>query len=175
MDFQWKMSFSPDPSKQVQKIIFSRKTKRNSPPSLRFNYSIVSQSPYQKHLGILLDAQLTFEEHLKVITTKVNKTIEVIRKLQNILPTPALMTIYKAFVRPHLDYGDVIYDEAYNKTFHQKIESIQYNACLALSGVIRGSSREKLYQELGLESLQRRRWYREFSLFYKVFKENKPV
>ena len=85
------------------------------------------------------------------------------------------MTIYKAFVRPHLDYGDVIYDEAYNKTFHQKIESIQYNACLALSGVIRGSSREKLYQELGLESLQRRRWYREFSLFYKVFKENKPV
>ena len=60
------------------------------------------------------------------------------------------MTIYKAFVRPNLDYGDVIYDETYNKTFHQKLESIRYNACLALSGAIRGSSRE----ELGLESLQ---------------------
>ena len=36
------------------------------------------------------------------------------------------MTMYKDFVRPHLDYGDIIYDEAYNETFHQKLESIQY-------------------------------------------------
>ena len=52
------------------------------------------------------------------------------------------MTMYKAFVRPHLDYDGIIYDEAYNETFHQKLESIQYNACLALSGPIRGSSIE---------------------------------
>ena len=44
------------------------------------------------------------------------------------------MTIHKAFVRPHLDYGEIIYDEAYNKT----------NTCLALAGPIRGWSREKL-------------------------------
>ena len=62
--------------------------------------------------------------------------------------------MYKAFVRPHLDYGNMIYDEAYNETFHQKLESIQYNACLPLSEAIRGSSKEKLYHELGLESLQ---------------------
>ena len=124
------MSFNADPSKQVQEIIFSRKTKKISHPSLNFNNSIVSQSPYQKQLAIFLVAQVTFEEHLKVITTKVNKTIGLIRKLQNILPRPALMTIYKTFVRPHLDYDNVIYDEAYNETFHQKLESIQYNACL---------------------------------------------
>ena len=85
------------------------------------------------------------------------------------------MTMYKTFVRPHLDYGDIIYDQSYNETFHQKLEFIQYNACLALSGAIRGSSREKLYHELGLESLQRQCWYRKFCLFYKIFKENKPV
>ena len=62
--------------------------------------------------------------------------------------------MHKALVRPHLDYGDMIYDEAYNKRFHEKLESIQYNACLALSGAIRRSSREKLYHELGLKSLQ---------------------
>ena len=61
-------------------------------------------------------------------------------------------------MRPHLDHGDVIYDETNNETFHQKLESIQYNACLTLSGAIRGSSREKRYHELGLESLQGRRW-----------------
>ena len=48
-----------------------------------------------------------------------------------------------------------MYDEAYNETFHQKIEAIQYNACLAQSGATGGLSREKLYHELGLESLQR--------------------
>ena len=85
------------------------------------------------------------------------------------------MTIYKAFVRPHVDYGDVIYNEAYNEAFHQKFESLQYNACLALSAAIRGLSREKIHQELGLESLQRRGWYRKLSLFYKIFKENKSV
>ena len=46
--------------------------------------------------------------------------------------------MYQAFVRPHLDYGDMIYDETYDETSHQKLESIQYNACLALSGAIRG-------------------------------------
>ena len=169
------MSLNPNLSKQAQEIIFSRKTTKNSHPLLRFNNSIVSQSPYQKHLGIFLDAQLTFEEHLKVTTTKVNRTIEMMRKLQNVLPRPALMTIYKAFARSHLDYGDVIYNEAHNEIFDQKLESIQYNACLALSRTIRGSSREKLCQESGLESLQSRRWYRKLSLFYKIFKENEPV
>ena len=163
------MGFNPDPSKQAQEIIFSRKAKKISHPSLRFNNSIVSQTPYQKHLGIFLDARLTFAEHLKVITTKVNETIGLLRKLQKALPRTALMTMYKTFVRPHLDYGDIIYDEAYNETFHPNLGSILYNACLALSGAIRGSSREKLYHELGLESLQRRRWYRKLCLFYKIF------
>ena len=174
------MSFNPDASKQAQEITFIRKTKKVSHPSLLFNKSIVSQCPYQKHLGIFLAAQLTLEEHLKVITTKVNKTIGLLRKSKNFLPRPVLMTMYKAFVRPHLDYGDIIYDEAYDETFHQKLESIQYNACLALSGAIRGSSKEKLYQELGLESLPPMstlvacfQW--KLSLFYKIFKENKPV
>ena len=97
------------------------------------------------------------------------------RKLQKTLPRPVLLTMYKAFVRPHLDHGAIIYDEAYNKTFHKKLESIQYNAYLALSGAIRGSSRQKLYHELGWESLQCQRWYRKLCLFYKIFKENKPV
>ena len=90
--FQWKMSFNPDPSKQTQEIIFSRKTKKIFHPSLRFNNSIVSRSPYQKHLGIFLDVRLTFEEHLRVITTKV-KTIGLLRKLQKSLPRPVLMTM----------------------------------------------------------------------------------
>ena len=50
----------------------------------------------------------------------------------------------------HLDYGDIIYDQASDNSFHQKIESLQCNAALAITGAIRGTSREKNYQELSL-------------------------
>ena len=62
----------------------------------------------------------------------------------------------------------------FNNSFHEKLESIQYNAALAITGAIRGSSREKLYQELGFESLQQRRWYRKLCLFFKIIKKQSP-
>ena len=104
-----------------------------------------------------------------MILNKVNKTIGLLRKLHDILPRSALLTIYKSFIRPHLDYGDIIYDQAYNASFHQKLELLQNNACIAITGAIRDTSREKVYEELGLESLQLRRWFRKLSCFYKLF------
>ena len=125
----------------------------------------MSQTNSQKHLGVTLDLKLTFEEHLLNVFKVVNRTIGLMRKLQSVLPRITLVTIYKAFVRPHLDYGDILYDQAFNNFFHDRLESIQYNACLAITGAIRGMSREKLYQELGLELLRLRRLYRKLSLF----------
>ena len=85
------------------------------------------------------------------------KGISVIKKLNVTLPCSSLLTIYKSFIRPHLDYGDVIYYQNNNNRLSQKIESIQYNAVLTITGSIRVTSTEKLYQELGLESLKDRR------------------
>ena len=90
------------------------------------------------------------------------------------LSRSTLITIYKAFVKPHLDYRDILFDQIYNSSFHEKLESIQYNVCLALTGAIRGSSKEKIYQELGFESLRVRRWYRKLCLFYKVLNNEHP-
>ena len=99
--FQWKMSFNPDPNKQAQEVIFSRKLKKFCHPSLRFNNN-VSQASSQKHLGLTLDNRLTFDEHLTNVSNKISKTIGLLRKLQNILPRPALLIIYKCFIRPLL-------------------------------------------------------------------------
>ena len=60
---------------------------------------------------MILDNRLNFQEHLKNMLNKVNKTIWLLQKLQHILPREPLLTIYKLFVRPHLGYGDVIYDQ----------------------------------------------------------------
>ena len=85
--------------------------------------------------------------------SKANKGIGLIRRLYSYLPRKSLLNIYKSFIRPHLDYGDVIYDQPHNDTFCRMIESVQYNAALAITGAIKGSSRDRLYQELGLETL----------------------
>ena len=122
--FQWKMSFNPDPSKQTQEVNFSRKLKKVTHPPLVFNNANISQCKSQKHLGIILDSKLTFEDHYKTVLSETNRTIELLRILQNLLPREALTTIYKVFIRPHLDYGDVLFDQAFNASFHEKLESI---------------------------------------------------
>ena len=144
------MSFNLGPTKQAQEVIFSRKIKKPLHTPLNFNNTNVKQTAFQKHLGLILDSQLSFEEHLKSIFSKVNKTIRLIQKPRNSLPRSFLMTLYKSFIRPHLDYGDIIYDQPFN--CQNKIEIIQYSACLAITGAIRGTSKERLYGQLDLES-----------------------
>ena len=155
--FHWKMSFNVDPSQQAQEVIFSRKLQKSNNPTFSFNNNTVTQSVTHKHLGMFLDTKLDFQGQLKSIFNKVNKTIGLLRKLCNTLPRLSLLTIYKSFIRPHLDYGNIIYDQAYNVLFHQKLESIQYNSALAITGAIRGTSTVKLYNEQGLETFKKRR------------------
>ena len=97
-----------------------------------------------------------------------------LREFQQILPRSTLLTKKKTFIRSRLDYADIIYDQAYNSAFHDKLESIHYNACLAITGAIRGTSTEKINQELGLESLKSRRWFRKLCHFYKIFNDKSP-
>ena len=68
----------------------------------------------------------------------------------------------------------MIYDQIYNASFHRKLESIQYSACLAITDTVRGTSYEKLNQELDLETLQSRRWFRKLCLFYKIVNNQSP-
>ena len=94
-----------------------------------------------------MHSQLSF--HLRTIFNKVNKTFGLVRKLRNSLPRPSLSSLYKSFIRTHLDYRYIICDQSFNYSFQNKIESIQYNACLAITGTIRRTSEERLYEEEG--------------------------
>ena len=75
---------------------------------LTFSNTNVKQTAFQERLGLILDSQLSFEEHLKTKISKANKTIGPIRKLRNFLPRPSLVTPCKSFIRPHLEYGDIV-------------------------------------------------------------------
>ena len=103
---QWKMNFNPGPSKQAQEFISSIKLQKTNHNQVYFNHNSLKQVPSQKHLGMYLDTKSNFQEHLNKVLSKVNKTIGLLRKLQAFLPLQSLVTVYKAFIRPHLDYGD---------------------------------------------------------------------
>ena len=117
---------------------------------------------------------ISYENHLQSVFSGVNKTIGLLRKFQPTLPRKSLVTIYKSFIRPHLDCGDVIYDRASKESFHQSLESLQYSAAIAITRTIRGASSEKLLQDLDLEIIINT-LAEKIMLFYKLIKEQSPA
>jgi hypothetical protein len=183
--FQWKMSFNPDPSKQAIEMLFSQKKKKTVHPHLYFNNQIVRNVTDHKHLGLVLDSKLTFTKHINEKIGIARKGIGMIKFLSRYVPLNTLNQIYKMYIRPHLDYCDVIYhipsklnpfesSENLNCTM-QLIESTQYQAALAVSGTWKGTNKKKLYNELGWESLDNRRNSRRLCQFYKIYNNLTPV
>lgn len=82
------------------------------------------------------------------------KEVGIIKKLSNALPRKLLIAIYKSFVKPQLDYGSLISEQASKELFCQKIESFQCNASLTITRAIKRISILKLYNEIGLESVK---------------------
>ena len=120
----WKMSFNPDPLKQATEVLFSNKRRAVFHPDIYFNGVKIKRLPSQKHLGMILDEHLNFNEHISIKLSNARRGVGILRKLHNLLPRSSLLTIYKSFIRPHLDYGDFIYDKPNNESFCRNIESI---------------------------------------------------
>ena len=108
---------------------------------MTFNKTEVRTCQSQKHLGLILDEQLNFTEHINSKISKCDKLIGIIKILSVSFPRNALPRIYKSFIRPHRDYADIIYDKLDNASFKNKIEKVQYRACIAITGAIQGTSR----------------------------------
>ena len=172
--YKWKMLFNPDRKKPAQEVLFSRKTRIENHPTISLNNIPVERTTFQKDLGLILDEKLNFKQRVDSAISKVNKGTSVIRKLRHTLPRNSLITIYKVFLRPLIDYIDIIYDQPNDDSFCEKLESIQYKAALAITGAIQGTSRDRIYAELGLESLKDRRWYKRLSCMFKIMNEQAP-
>ena len=142
----WKLSFNPDPTKNAKEVIFSKKKKKFLVLMLTYfsTSSLIEQDTTQKHLRLRLNHKLTSQYHVNKKIKKAMKEISLLQKIQSILTRTSLLTVYKSFIRPQLDYGDVVYDQPSNDAFANKLETVQYNAALEITGVIKGTSREKL-------------------------------
>ena len=172
------MEFNPDPTG----FIFSCKKNSVNHPSLTFNGDSVVKVNEQKHLGLTLEPGLSFEKHLSEKIIKAKKNIGILKQLSKFLPLRTLDQMYEALVRSHLDYCDIIYhipsithQPPLGRTLcslMEKVERIQYQAALATTGASQGSSRSKIYDELGWETLSDRRKYRRVLQIHKILNNN---
>ena len=139
----------------------------------------------------MLDKKLSFKKHIDEKINKTKKIIGTIKYLNKYLPLKTLILMYKSLVRPHFDYCDVIFhippddngifdninvpvNESLNSLM-AKIESIQYKAALAITGTWKGTSRLKLYNELGFESLSGRRSLNRVIQLFKIKNNLSPA
>ena len=126
---------------------------------------------------MILDSELNCYSHVKEKIVNARKAIGVIRFMSRYVTREVLDQMCKLYVRPDLDYGNIIYhkyDPHMVLDFTKKLEATQYAAALAVSGAWRGTYRDKLYEELGWEYLYHRRWYRRLIHFYKLKKSRSP-
>ena len=152
---QWRMLFNPDHMKQAVEITFF--TKRNSinHTVLKFNNAPVVKVDEHKHFGMILDSKMSFASHIQAATLKCRRGIRMIKFLWTYLPRKTLEQLYKSYVRPNLDYGDVIYHVPHSDCERSQTpfltrnmdqyEQIQYSAALAITGAWKGTFHEELY------------------------------
>ena len=183
--WKWKMLFNPDISKQAVEVIFSNKKTPSSHESLIFNGIPVKLVQETKHLGMILDKKLSFVSHLEEKVAKSNQGLGIMIQLKKWVSHKVLEVVFKLYVRPHLDYGDVLYHSCNpqkNSTFElsnhstllKKVENVQYNAAKIVTGAWQGSSMEKLYKILGWESLNNRRIFRKLTILHESILNKHP-
>ena len=193
--WQWKFQFNPSIDKQAVEMLFSLKKNKSVHTPLVFNGIPVKPVDETKHLGIILDSELSFVSHLKSKIAKANQGLGIMIQLRKWVSIKVLETVYKLFVRPHFDYGDVLYHQdspTKNEIFEfsskyrvlNEVEEVQYRAARIITGAWQGTSYEKLYKILGWESLNKRRTMRKLTIlhetllnkhprhFYSIFKNN---
>ena len=162
---QWLVKFNP---RKTESLLISRK--QNNPvihPSLYFDRIPVVEVTSHKHLGLVFNNRCHWGEHIDYVVSKASTKLNVLRSLKFDLDRKTLQCMYLSFIRPVMEYGDIIFDNSpdYCK---DKLEKINIEAARIITGATKLVSLNKLYTESGFESLETRRKKHKLTEFFKI-------
>ena len=161
---KWLVSFNPN---KTEYILLSRKLNKPVHPPVIMNNQVITEVESHKHLGVTFESSGTWHKHMQLITTKAWQRIHIMRKLKFRLDRKALETIYMAFIRPILEYADVVWCNI-TKYEEDELEKIQLEAARIVTGTTKLVSTENLYKETGWETLSSRRRQHKLTLYNKM-------
>ena len=164
----WKVKFNEEKTELVN-------IKCDTKPihQLTFGNVVLEDKPHHKHLGITLQNNCKWDEHISNISSKVNMLINCLRHFKYKLGRKALEIMYKSFILPLFDYADIIWDNCTN-TQSNMLENLHLEAIRIITGSVRGTSHQKLYNESGFCTLKERRKRHKLIQFHKMINNTCP-
>ena len=154
-------------------MTFTRKQETNWDDA-KFNNIVIKDNKTHTHLGITLSSDATWAEHIQKIYEKAAIRLNIMRMLKYDIDRKSLLRFYISFIRPILEYGNIIWDNC-TKQQSELLESIQLDAIRIITGLRKGTNHDVLYNEVGLCSLATRRKHAEIIQFYKILNNEAPT
>ena len=155
-------------------LLFSAKHNKPDHPPLFLGETMIPEGINHTHLGITLSNNLKWNAHIIRIIDKARKRLTLFFRLKYKLSRNTLVRLYKAMVRPILEYGCVIFDNC-TIDLAKSLESVQYEAARICLGALKRTPRHLLLNELGWPTLATRRKYFKLILFYKMVNRLTPA
>ena len=166
----WFVDFS---TRKTFSMILSRKVDPPQHPPLFMNNIILPETDTHKHLGLTLSSSCNWSSHINEISSKACTRLNLMRTLKFRICRKSLEQIYHTFIRPLLEYCDAVWDNCSTENKKQ-LESIHTEAGRIITGATKLCSIEKMFSDLGWESLQSRRDKHKLIIFYKIMNGFSP-
>jgi hypothetical protein len=164
----WKVDFSPE---KTEAMVFSNRIIRHD-PIIFLNKEIKTTSSH-KHLGMTLSNDLSWQIHIDEVVYSCAKILNVMRLLKYKLDRKTLDTIYNSFIRPKMEYGNILFAGA-PKYILDKLNKIEIEAIKIITGATKGTSHAKLYIEYGKASILKRRNLNVICMLHKIHNNAAP-
>ncbi len=167
---QWLVNFNPA---KTECLLISRKVKPPNHPPIFFDNVQVENVDSHTHLGVTFTKDLSWHTHILNVATKACKPLNIMQSLKYRLPRSSLEVIYISFIRPIMEYADVVWDYMTDEDC-TLLENIQLAAARVVTGAIRYTSHAKIYEECGWDTLKSRRESHKLALFHKIIFKDSP-
>ena len=159
---KWKVSFNET---KTELLNFVRGAEQLYP--LWFGSTFIDNSEEHKHLGVIFQSNCKWDTHIKTLASKVSILISCLKSYKYRLSRKSLEAMYKSFVMPHFDYACIVWDNC-TETLSNLLENLHLEALRIVTGSVKGTSHQKLYEESGFCSLRERRRRLKLLAFKKI-------
>ena len=167
---QWLVKFNPTKTKY---LIFSKRLVRNDYGPLYLQNKELTEVSSHKHLGLVLNNTLTWNNHIRKVCTEAGKRVSSLKRLPSNITPFTKLHIYCSFIRPVLEYGSVIFDNC-SAELASDIEAIQRQAAIAATRAYSHTTHTNILRECGLITLHSRRQMAKSILLFKIMNGKAP-
>ena len=165
----WKVKFNPN------KTVNINFTRHNAPMQLpiHMNGIPIRDTTTHTHLGVVLQSNSKWNNHIQIMTEKNYKKIDILRHLKYKFDRRTLELLYMTFIRPALEYGSSVWTNI-TKDQQKEIENVQLAAARIVTGAIKGTPHKEIYQECKWPDTLTRRSRKNMVNFYKIYHKIVP-